>query len=76
MSNTCDHCFDHVYDYLDRELGWLGRWRVNRHLRKCLGCKNAYVFEEKFLFLVKSNLREDMPPELMERLRRAIGNES
>lgn len=75
MSKTCDKCHYHVYDYFDQELGLLARWRIRRHLHRCNGCKNAYGFEERLLILVKSYLREEAPPEVIERLRRAIGNE-
>lgn len=75
MSKTCDRCHYHVYDYFDRELGWMARLRIKLHLRRCQGCVRAYGFEERFLVKVKSYLREDMPPEVLERIRRAIHNE-
>jgi anti-sigma factor (TIGR02949 family) len=76
MSKTCDQCFYHVYDYLDQELGRLARWRIQRHLRRCPGCLQAYGFEQRLLLIVKAYMKEDIPPELLERLRRALGDES
>jgi hypothetical protein len=45
-------------------------------LRTCGGCESAYVFEEKLLLMVKTRLHEDLPPEFLERLRRALSNET
>ncbi|MEX0698543.1 MAG: zf-HC2 domain-containing protein [Acidimicrobiia bacterium] len=76
MSRPCDHCFHSVYSYLDHEISWFEAWRIRRHLRTCGGCESAYVFEEKLLLMVKTRLREDLPPEFLERLRRALSDET
>jgi hypothetical protein len=75
MSRPCDVCFHNVYSYLDREVSRFQAWRIRRHLTRCGGCQSAYVFEEKLLLLVKNRLREDLPPEFLDRLRRALSDE-
>jgi predicted anti-sigma-YlaC factor YlaD len=75
MSRPCDVCFHNVYSYLDREINRIQAWRIRRHLTRCGECQSAYVFEEKLLLLVKSRLREDLPPDFIDRLRRALSDE-
>jgi mycothiol system anti-sigma-R factor len=75
VSKECDRCHYHVYDYIDRELSWMAQFRIRWHLRRCPGCDQAYRFEERLLVVVKRHLREDAPPEVLERLRRTLGEE-
>jgi mycothiol system anti-sigma-R factor len=75
MSMPCDSCHHHVYSYLDREIGWLASWRIRRHLRACGSCQDAYGFEEKLLWMIRTHLREDLPPDFVARLRQALSND-
>ncbi|HSL24813.1 MAG TPA: zf-HC2 domain-containing protein [Acidimicrobiia bacterium] len=73
--NHCDDALHAVYSYLDRELTWLQSWRVRRHLRGCNGCEAAFGFEEKLRILIRTRLQEEVPPEVVARLRQAIDRE-
>lgn len=75
MGNYCDDAFHEVYSYLDDEISWFKAWRLRRHLKACEGCEQAYVFEQRLRLVVRTRLREDIPPEFLARLRRAIDEE-
>lgn len=75
MGNNCDDAFHEVYSYLDSEISWFRAWRLRRHLKGCEGCVQAYGFEERLRIVVRTRLREDIPPEFLARLRQAIDEE-
>ncbi len=69
MAHNCDQAIEQVYYFLDGEITWYKRVRVRRHLRRCSGCSDAYAFETRFKSVLRSKCRDDMPPELIDRLR-------
>jgi len=75
MGDPCEGAFHDVYSYLDQELTWFRSWKLRRHLKACDGCEDAYSFEERLRLVVRSRLREDIPPDLLARLQQAIENE-
>lgn len=66
---NCDETRHYLYVYLDGEATILRRWRMRRHFRQCLHCEHGYVFEERLKLRVREGCREEMPRELVERLR-------
>lgn len=68
----CDDALHDVYSYLDKEVNWYRSWVIRRHLAGCPPCERAYVFEERLRVVVRDRLREEVPPEFLERLRRVI----
>lgn len=65
----CDETRLYLYVYLDGEATILRRWRIRRHFRQCPHCEHGYVFEERLKLRVREGCREEMPRELVERLR-------
>jgi mycothiol system anti-sigma-R factor len=72
---SCDEAIARVYHYLDGELTWFRKLRINRHLRACRPCEGAYHFERRLKAVVREHSREDVPPEVLERLRSILRNE-
>ncbi len=66
---NCDETRHYLYVYLDGEATILRRWRIRRHFRQCPHCEHGYVFEERLKLRVREGCREEMPRELVERLR-------
>jgi hypothetical protein len=50
-------------EYLDGEMGPLGRWRMQRHLRACPACSEQKAAEESLLPFLTSALAESGPEE-------------
>jgi|FLYL01.1.fsa_nt_gi mycothiol system anti-sigma-R factor len=69
---NCDEAIASLYQFLDRELTWFSRFRIRRHLKRCGFCPRAYAFEERLQMVVRARLGEEVPPELIDRLRRAL----
>ena len=72
----CDHAIEHIYFYLDHEINWYRRLRIRRHLRKCNYCCGAFEFEERLLTVVRERGRDDLPEELLSKLRALIRHEA
>lgn len=69
MSRSCEHAIEYLYNYLDDELTWFRRTRIQWHLRKCNDCCGGFEFEERFKQYVRSNGADEAPAELVERIR-------
>jgi len=76
MSHGCDNAVEHLYQYLDQELTWTRRVRVRWHLRRCTNCDGAFDFEAKLQSVIRERSGEEPPPELMDRLRAFIHEET
>ena len=76
MSRTCDEARARVYHYLDDEIGWWKRARIRRHLRRCPPCEDGFRFERKLQVKIREDCADEVPPELMDRLRRFISEEA
>jgi mycothiol system anti-sigma-R factor len=76
MSRACEHAIEHIYFYLDSEITWYKRLRVRRHLRKCRHCCDAFDFEAHLKALIRQRGHDMAPPELFERLRALIDQET
>ena len=66
---NCDEALHHLYVYLDGEATMVRRWRMRRHLRRCPPCEDGLVFEGRLKVRVREGCREEVPRELVERLR-------
>lgn len=69
MVHNCDRAIEQMYFFLDGEITWYKRIRIRRHLRRCRMCDDAYAFETRFKSVIRQRVRDDPPPELIDRLR-------
>jgi mycothiol system anti-sigma-R factor len=69
MSKFCEKSAAQVYEYLDQELNWYRRFKIMTHLRRCPPCADGYRFETKLKERIRQGCHEDLPPELLERMR-------
>ena len=67
--SSCDHAIAQLYFYLDGEISWIKRGRVQRHLAKCRLCTGAFDFESRLKSIVRERCQEEPQPELLDRLR-------
>ncbi len=75
MNTGCDHAIEYVYQYLDEEISFFQRSRVQVHLRKCASCTSSYDFERRLKGLINDRGRTEPPPELFDTLRALIDEE-
>lgn len=74
LSASCDQTAQLLSDYHDGELGGLRRWRVEKHLAVCDGCRAVY---RSFTYTVESiravgRIEPEPQPLLAEAVRRRI----
>jgi mycothiol system anti-sigma-R factor len=67
--HNCEDAVAHVYFYLDGEISWFKKTRIQRHLKKCPPCMGAFSFENRLKSIVRDRVKEEPQPEVMERLR-------
>ncbi|MDH4117022.1 MAG: zf-HC2 domain-containing protein [Acidimicrobiia bacterium] len=73
----CDEALARLYPYLDGELDdAVVAERIRVHLVDCPPCGGAFSFEERLRVVVRSHLREDVPADVLDRLRGVIQRES
>ncbi len=70
---NCDQASVRMYRYLDREITVWRRWRIVRHLRRCPPCAQGFEFEVEVRQVVSLRCRDEVPPELRERIAAALG---
>ncbi len=75
MSDPCREALEKLYAYLDRELDSVSVDVIRGHLDGCPPCDRAFIFEERLLVAIRSGLREEVPPVVIERIRAAIRTE-
>ncbi len=71
--HACDDAIARIYPYLDGEVTVLRRLLVRRHLRRCPPCDGAFAFEQRLKVVVRERTREEVPPEMLDRLRTYLG---
>ena len=64
-----------LYHYIDGELTTERRVLIRQHLDDCPPCGQAFDFEAELRVVVSQKCREEVPPELVERVRKALGQE-
>lgn len=69
----CEHAIRQVYSYLDGELTQWKRRAIARHLDECPPCAQGFSFEVELRHVIVSKCYEEVPPELKERIARALG---
>jgi mycothiol system anti-sigma-R factor len=69
MSHNCDKAKALAYRYLDGEMVWFRRLRLQWHLRHCPPCEQSFRFEAWLKQRVREDCREEMPTAVYERLR-------
>ena len=62
-----------LYHYLDGELTSERRVLIKQHLDDCPPCGDAFEFEAELRVVIAQKCREEVPPELVERVRKALG---
>lgn len=72
MSEICDEALANLYLYLDRELDGVSAEGIRSHLDDCPPCGKAFAFEERLRLVVRQRLAEDVPQEVIDRIRGAL----
>lgn len=71
---TCEEALRRLDDFVDRELGEAELRLVSEHLETCAACSAEFRGEAAKLAQLKDKLRRIMvPPDLMARIRNALG---
>lgn len=75
-ATACAEALEHVYEYLDGELGAGDSERLAEHFRVCQRCYPHLRFEESFLRALHGVAAgEGAPPDLKKRVLRALQDE-
>lgn len=75
MSDKCDDALENLYLYLDGELKPDMAEGVRSHLDDCPPCFDAFSFEQRLKMVVKTRLQEEVPTDLLFRLKQVIRTE-
>ena len=74
---TCREAVARLDLYIDRELSPREQKTVARHMKLCAHCARQFRFEAEVVAGLRAKLeRIEAPPEMMERIRRALENEA
>lgn len=76
MSHVCDESIQKLYQYLDSELDQETADQIRTHLEECGPCWDSFDFERRLKAVVHSHLSEDMPDELLDKVRDLIRSET
>ena len=76
MSLNCDDSLEKMYLYIDNELDAASAEVIRYHINDCPPCSDAFSFEERLKVVVRTRLSEDVPAELLARLRAVIRSEN
>lgn len=74
--HNCDDALKKLYIYLDRELDAATSEGITAHLDECGECYRGFDFEQRLKRVVRERLSEDVPPQFLQKLRDAIGEEA
>ena len=73
MSNDdCGEAKRHLYAYLDSELDEEAAAGIQAHLDDCPPCLHSFDFERRLKSVVQSRLNEEMPQDLLDKVRHLI----
>jgi mycothiol system anti-sigma-R factor len=75
-SVDCEEAVHELYHYLDGELTEERRTQISVHLDWCGPCGGAAEFEAELRQVIASHCRDRVPQSLIERVARAIDEES
>lgn len=68
---TCNPTLEELYGYIDNQFGEPRQTEFRSHLQMCTGCDDVVHFHLGLRSMLGS-CREDMPPEVKERLLNSI----
>jgi mycothiol system anti-sigma-R factor len=71
----CNEAIHEIYHYLDGELTEEKRRIIAHHLQLCPPCAGPFDFYAELRILIARKCRDDVPPELRQRIAQAIGHE-
>lgn len=69
MKHSCDRALALAYRYIDGEMVWIRRVRVEWHLHHCRQCDEGFHFERQLKERVRASCNEEVPLVVLERLR-------
>jgi len=72
MKHSCEKALSLVHRYIDGEMVWFRRVRVERHLHRCRQCDEGFLFERRLKQRVHDGCHEEMPIVVYERLRAVL----
>lgn len=72
MNHNCDDSLENLYLYLDGELDQVNSDSIRTHLDKCTDCFGSFDFEQRLRKVVHDRLQENVPDNLVNRIKAAI----
>ena len=72
MKNSCEKALSDAQRFIDGEIVWFRRIRVERHLHRCRQCDEGILFERRLRQRVHDGCHEEMPTVVYERLRAVL----
>jgi mycothiol system anti-sigma-R factor len=75
MSHNCSQATKQLYQYLDAELDEKTASSLKSHLEDCGGCSGSFDFERRLKKVITMHLDEDMPENLLAKVRALIEDE-
>lgn len=72
MKHSCDRALSLAHRYIDGEIVWFRRVRVEYHLHRCHQCDEGFLFERRLKQRVHDGCHEEMPTVVYERLRAVL----
>lgn len=76
MSGNCDEALANLYSYLDAELEEARSDHIKAHLAECGGCDRPFDFERRLREVIRAKLNEDVPEEIIVRIRTVLSYET
>ena len=71
----CEHAVEYAYQFIDDELTYSRRVRIQMHLRKCGHCHDAFEFERALKAKIAASGKTEPPQELFDQLAALIQQE-
>lgn len=75
FAGPCEETMRELYQFLDGELTEERRRTIEVHLDHCGPCVEVVSFESELRRVVADRCREEVPPELRDRIRRVMADE-
>ena len=72
MKHSCERALSLAHRYIDGEMIWFRRRRVEWHLNRCQQCDEGFLFERRLKQRVHDGCREEIPIVVYERLRAVL----
>jgi anti-sigma factor RsiW len=72
MKHSCERALSLAQRYIDGEIVWFRRIRVERHLHRCRQCDEGILFERRLKQRVRDCCHEEIPMVVYERLRAVL----